>query len=167
MTPLPAIRSARPDDAETLIALSKRTIRTRYPSFLGEDAVRQYIDSGAVEDYFQQNLARCSVVDEDGEIAGVGAYKAFSVDLMIIDTNRIGRGLGTRLLEHLEALLFGKSAELTLESFALNERANTFYLSRGWSEIDRYDEPEYGIPIILMGKRLAETTTQGSIAPAH
>ena len=45
------------------------------------------------------------------------------VDLMMIDAEHQGHGLGTRLLKHLETLLFEKSAEFTLESFEHNEPA--------------------------------------------
>lgn len=147
------IRPAEITDVDTLIALSKRTIRASYTSFLGEKAVQEYLASGAVEDYFHESLPRCFVIEEDGAIAGVGSYKGLAVDLMMIDAERHGRGLGTRLLDHLESLLFAQSAELTLESFANNEHANRFYRKRGWISADANNFAETDIPMIKMRKR--------------
>ena len=148
-----AIRPAETVDFDALVALSERTVLARYPPFLGAKAVRDYLASGAVESFFRDSLERCFVIEEDEVTAGVGAYKGAMVDLIMIDAERQGRGLGTVLLEHLENLLFEKSAELSLESFEHNEQANTFYRKRGWLTVDRYDDKEYGIPLIRMRKR--------------
>ncbi len=153
MNQLAPIRPAEIADLDALVSLSKRTIRARYTSFLGAKVVQDYLASGAVENFFKESLPRCFVVEEDGGVAGVGVYKGVMVDLMMIDAERQGRGLGTRLLEHLETLLFEKSAELTLERFEHNEQANTFYRNRGWLAIDNHHDKETGIPMIRMVKR--------------
>ena len=153
MNQLAPIRPAEIADLDALVSLSRRTIPARYTSFLGAKVVQDYLASGAVEDFFKESLPRCFVVEEDGGVAGVGAYKGVMVDLMMIDAEHQGRGLGTRLLEHLETLLFEKSAELTLESFEHNEQANTFYRNRGWLAIDNYHDKETGISMIRMVKR--------------
>jgi GNAT superfamily N-acetyltransferase len=150
---LASIRPAESGDIDSLVALSKRTIRARYISFLGEKPVEDYLASGAVENYFQESLPRCFVVEEMGAVAGVAAYKDLAVDLMMVDAERQGRGLGTRLLAHLETLLFSKSDELTLESFAENEQANAFYRKRGWVVIENYKDKETGIPMVRLRKR--------------
>ena len=110
MNQLAPIRPAEIADLDALVSLSRRTIPARYTSFLGAKVVQDYLASGAVEDFFKESLPRCFVVEEDGGVAGVGAYKGVMVDLMMIDAEHQGRGLGTRLLEHLETLLFEKSA---------------------------------------------------------
>jgi len=135
-----------------LLVLSKRTIRACYKSFLGDKPVEGYIGSGAVEKYYQDNLSRCFVIEDEGGTGGVGAYKGATVDLMLIDADRHRQGLGRRLLDHLESLLFADSDELTLESFAQNDQANAFYRVRGWTQIDAYDDKETGIPMVLLGK---------------
>ena len=150
---LASIRPAESGDIDSLVALSKRTIRARYISFLGEKPVEDDLASGAVENYFQESLPRCFVVEEMGAVAGVAAYKDLAVDLMMVDAERQGRGLGTRLLAHLETLLFSKSDELTLESFAENEQANAFYRKRGWVVIENYKDKETGIPMVRLRKR--------------
>jgi len=148
-----SIRPAESGDIDSLVEFSNRTIRARYTSFLGEKTVEDYLTSGAVENYFQENLPRCFVIEEDRAVAGVGAFKDLTVDLMMVDAERQGHGLGTRLLEHLETLLFSKSAELTLESFADNEQANAFYRKRGWVEIENYKDNETGISMVRLRKR--------------
>ena len=153
MNPLVIIRPAEIGDIDSLVEFSMCTIRARYTSFLGEKPIEDYLASGAVENYFQEGLPRCFVIEQDGTVAGVGAYKGFAIDLMMVDADLQGRGLGTRLLKHLETLLFEKSTELTLESFAENEQANAFYRKHGWMAIKKYKDAETGIPMILMHKR--------------
>ena len=74
-----AIRPAEAVDFDALVALSERTIRARYPPFLGAKAVQDYLASGAVESFFQDSLKRCFIIEEEGVTAGVGAYKGVMV----------------------------------------------------------------------------------------
>ena len=83
-----SIRPADAADVDTLLVLSKRTIRACYKSFLGDKPVEGYIGSGAVEKYYQDNLSRCFVIEDEGGTGGVGAYKGATVDLMLIDADR-------------------------------------------------------------------------------
>lgn len=148
-----SIRPARAADVESLVAFSKRTILACYPPFLGREAVEGYIASGAVETFFEDKLPRCFILEQDGALAGVTAHTGSNVDLLMVDVGLHHKGLGWRLMDHLEALLFESSLEITLESFTRNQQANTFYGKRGWSAVDRYDDKETGVPLIKMSKK--------------
>ena len=153
MNQVASIRPAQAADLDGLIAFSRRTILACYPPFLGREAVEGYIASGAVEKFFAEKLPRCFILDQDGALAGLAAHTGSFVELLIVDVGLQRSGLGGRLMDHLEALLFETSSEITLESFTRNQQANAFYGKRGWSAVDHYDDKETGVPLIKMSKK--------------
>lgn len=153
MNELASIRPAQAADLDGLIAFPKRTILACYPPFLGREAVEGYIASGAVEKFFEEKLPRCFVLEQDGALTGVAAHTGSFVELLMVDVGLHRKGLGGRLMDHLEALLFESSPEITLESFTRNSQANAFYGKRGWSTVDHYDDTETGVPMIKMSKK--------------
>ena len=60
---------------------------------------------------------------------------------MMINHEQHRIGLGSVLVKHCEKVLFEKYQELKLESFEYNEKANNFYLKKGW-EILRTEHDE-------------------------
>ena len=132
------IRKARNDDVDALIALSRRTISTSYPSFLGAEAVESYITSGAVDQYVQENIERCLALVRNGRVVGYSVTKDNLIDLLMVDVDSHRSGLGTALLHHVENILFQTHEALVLETFAGNERAITFYRKHGWVEARRF-----------------------------
>jgi len=146
------VREAWPSDGDALIALSRGTISASYRTFLGDDAVTAFVDSGAVERYVEENLARCSVILADGKVVGYAVCKGNRIDLMMIDRDHQRRGLGTELLAHCESMLFRGFDELLLESFEDNQPANGFYRKHGWVEADRYFDSGSGVRKIVFRK---------------
>ena len=147
------LRKAEEADVATLIALARRTISASYRTVLGDAAVDAFLDSGAVEGHVQENLARCWVILSDGTLAGYAVYRDNLLDLLLIDPARQRQGLGTKLLAHVEQLLFEGCEELTLESFAGNTQANNFYRKNGWLEGDRYFDKDLGVSKVVFRKR--------------
>lgn len=145
------IHNATLGDVDVLIALSRETIDACYRSFLG-DAVDDYLESGAVEQYVRESIDRCIVILADGRIAGYCVCKDNLIDLMMIRPALHRSGLGTRLLEHAESLLFRSYPELTLESFAPNEAANRFYRKNGWTETSSYFDEASGVTKLIFKK---------------
>lgn len=152
------IRPATSDDVETLVALAERTIRVDYAHFFGAEAVDAYIATGGVEAFVRESVPRCVVIGLDERLAGLCVMKGTLIELMMIDHDLQGRGLGTELLAHCEGQLFRDHAELVLESFAPNERANRFYRKNGWHEVDRQFDPESGVDKIEFRKRRGADT---------
>ena len=74
------IRPARMSDAEALIHLSRRTLSNSYRSFLGDDAVDGFLNSGEPDRYVQVNLDRCMLIEADGQVAGFAVYRDNLID---------------------------------------------------------------------------------------
>ena len=102
------IREATAVDIKPLVVLSRKTILDNYSSFLGDQAVTAYIESGAVDQYVADNIQRCIVIVEDGEALGYSITKKNLIDLMMVDTDYHRRGLGTSLLRHVRKLDAGE-----------------------------------------------------------
>jgi ribosomal protein S18 acetylase RimI-like enzyme len=146
------IRQASPADVETLIALSSRTIRASYRPFLGHEAVKAFIGSGAADQYVVDHVEHGIVIVADDAIVGYAVCKGRVIDLMMIDQPHHRRGFGTRLLQHCEGALFAHYNALTLESFADNHPANAFYSKHGWEQVDRYCDRESGVHKLVFRK---------------
>ncbi len=145
------IRKAVTSDVGHLIALSRRTISASYRSFLGDEAVDAFIGSGAADVYVEENVGCCLVILRDEKIVGYAVWQDNLIDLMMIDQAAHRQGLGTRLLRHVEAALFQRYDELTLESFEGNRSANAFYRKNGWREVSRRFDEESGSRKIIFG----------------
>lgn len=147
------IRSAEPADAETLKAISRRTICANYKSFLGDEAVEGYIAGGAPDRYVEEHIGDCSVIGADGAIAGFCVCRGNMIDLMMIDHQFHRKGIGTLLLAHCERILFETRDELKLESFQANKQADNFYRKNGWVQSESYFDKVSGARKIVFRKR--------------
>jgi GNAT superfamily N-acetyltransferase len=146
------IRQASSADVETLIALSCRTIRASYGPFLGQEVVNAFIGSGAVDQYIGDHVEHSTVILADDDIVGYAVCRGPMIELMMIDQRLHRCGFGTRLLQHCEGALFVHYDALTLESFAGNHPANTFYRKHGWEQVDRYCDTGAGVNELVFRK---------------
>jgi ribosomal protein S18 acetylase RimI-like enzyme len=146
------IRQATKADVEPLAEISNRTIRADYAPFLTASAVDQYIASGAVNNYLQQNIDQCAVILTDDQLVGCSIAIENRIDLLLIDHDFHRRGLGSRLLAHCEESLFKHHDRLTLESFEPNHKANNFYRKHGWGETSRYFDETSGVDKLVFHK---------------
>ena len=146
------IRQASPADTEVLIALSRHTIRASYPPFLGQEAVEAFIGCGAADHYVADHIEDGTVLLIEDEIVGYAVCKGQLIDLILIDPRWQRCGLGTRLLQHCEAVLFQYYDTLTLESFADNHIANNFYRKHGWDNVTRHVDHESGVHKLVFRK---------------
>jgi ribosomal protein S18 acetylase RimI-like enzyme len=155
-----AIRNARANDHDSLVSISTRTIRASYIPFLGKEAVEGWLAGGTVDAYFTEKLADCRVLESDGDIVGFCVALGGFIDLMMIDCDRHREGFGRTLLSHVETEVFKSHAELRLESFRDNQRANDFYAAQGWMQGAPFDDAETSIAMIELTKqRPAETAS--------
>jgi ribosomal protein S18 acetylase RimI-like enzyme len=147
------IRKATPADADALIALSRRTIRASYTSFLGEKGVDGFIESGACDQYIRDHIDRSTVICLDGEVVGYSVCEDGRIGLMMIDHAAHRQGLGTALLAHMERELFETFDAITVKSFEDNANANAFYVKNGWSEVRQFADEADGIRYVEFRKR--------------
>jgi ribosomal protein S18 acetylase RimI-like enzyme len=146
------VRKALASDVGALVNLSRRTINASYRTFLGDVAVDAFLGSGAADRYVEENIGQCSVILRDGAVAGYAVCCDNVLDLMMIDCAAHRQGLGTRLITHVETMLFSIYSELVLESFADNQIANTFYRMRGWIEVGERFDTASGVSKIVFRK---------------
>ncbi|MFD4403023.1 GNAT family N-acetyltransferase [Nocardia sp. NPDC058499] len=135
------VRPALRADITALQEIARRTIDASYRSFLGDEGVDRFIDSGASDEHVESHVRQGHVycLDVHGDPAGLMILDGPTVDLMMIDIRNHRRGLGKLLLSRAEEILFARYSEIRLETFAGNAAAIAFYRACGWSAVDRPD----------------------------
>ncbi|MEU9865176.1 GNAT family N-acetyltransferase [Streptomyces sp. NPDC047971] len=139
--PVPVLRPALEKDVAALQDLARRTIDARYRSFLGDEGVDWFIDSGASDDHIESHFreGRLHCLEEGEDLVGLLIAEESTVDLLMIDVARQRQGLGKLLLTKAEQLLFAAYEEIRLETFASNVAAVAFYEACGWSSTGRLE----------------------------
>jgi len=147
------IRKAANLDIENLIILARKTISAGYRDFIGDQGVNDFLGSGAVEQYVKENINHCRVISLKGKVVGYAVCKGNLIDLMMIDNDFHRQGIGTKLLNYCEKVFLQNHAELTLESFEGNHRANNFYKKNGWTEVKSYYDETSGVNKMVFRKK--------------
>ncbi len=148
------IRLAEDSDTDSLIELTRETISVSYREFLDDELVDEFIDAENLDEYVSESIRNCLVMVVRDEVIGACVFDEGFIDLLIIAHDLQRSGLGSKLLDYTEQLLFTKFAILKLESFEDNERANTFYLKRGWRPVRTfYDEDSEASKTVLEKRR--------------
>ena len=137
----PVVRPALREDLAALQALARRTIDASYRSFLGNEGVDWFINSGASDEHIERHFhqGHVSCIEADGEIVGLMILDGPTVDLMMIDARRHRQGLGTVLLSRAEEVLFTQYRDIRLETFVGNKAAIAFYEACGWLAAGQMD----------------------------
>lgn len=91
--------------------------------------------------YFDDHVlaqAQVMLALHDGELVGFGAFTPESVMQLYVHVDHLGRGIGTRLLEHAKSASAGR---LWLYTFVTNRVAQRFYERHGFEVAERGFEP--------------------------
>jgi len=165
----PAIRQARPDDADRIGAIQVLAWQAAYRGVM-PDAYLDDLDPDDRAGYWRgQVLAlrpdqRLEVVVDDGGVVGfaaagpehdggtAGVGELYAIN---IDPQAWGRGLGRALLRDMTAELTGLGhREAVLWVVPQNDRARRFYESEGWSDDDvRREDEVFGVVVPEMRYR--------------
>ncbi|MDY0810355.1 GNAT family N-acetyltransferase [Kitasatospora purpeofusca] len=121
------IRPARPSEAAALTALALRSkARLGYDAaFMAACRAELTLESGQIE------ADRTTVAEDDGRVLGfvtpTGAPPEGGTDLLFVEPDAVGRGIGRRLVEHLCA----ETAALGLTRIVVDSdsHAEPFYLA--------------------------------------
>lgn len=151
----PAIRAARPDDLDAIIALLPRLASFDVPGHRSaEDTWRG--DRAIVEAWARHERPRTRVsvaCDDDGAVLGatvltlqpepLSREPGAHLEVLVVAAGAEGQGLGAALLAAAEQLARDEGARsVTLNVFAANTRARSVYERCGYSgEIIRYYKP--------------------------
>ena len=147
------VRKATSDDLQVMQAIARRTIDRCYRSFLGDEGVDWYIESGESDAEVEKHLDNCDVLVNEDTVVAFAIFFADLIHLMMVDVDFHRRGIGTQLLSHCEDQLFenGNTA-IRLETFEGNAQALAFYRKNGWSESKRQEDKEHGFVRVYFEK---------------
>ena len=140
------IRKAQAGDLPIMQDIARRTIDKSYHSFLGDEGVDWFINSGESDRELQKHIENCDVLLKDNAIVAFTIYFEDLIHLMMIDVSLHRTGIGSGLLAHSETQLFklGNSS-IRLETFEGNNQAINFYKKNGWSVAGKQKDKEYGL----------------------
>jgi len=149
------VRAARAEDLPVMQSIARRTIDRRYRRFLGDETVDEYINSGESDRELARHLGRCDVFLVNDAVVAFSVYVDDLIHLMMVDPDRHGKGIGSRLLAHTEAVLAERGVvRARLETFDGNDQAIRFYKKNGWSETGRAPDAEHGFTRVFFEKHL-------------
>jgi GNAT superfamily N-acetyltransferase len=130
------IRAATVEDAPALGALAFAASHAGYGEFA--DDLRALPDvADQVADWRRHLAAEGAgwtwVAEDDDAIVGLVTGSAEHVDELMVLPDRVGRGIGSALLAHIEAAAGAEgTTSMTLRTYTANARARGLYEQRGW-----------------------------------
>ncbi len=147
-------RKAQPGDLSTIQDIARRTIDRSYRSFLGDEAVDSFIDSGESDQELQQHIDNCDVAMREDVLVGFAIYFNDLIHLMMVDVRLHRNGIGSLLLAHTESQLFARGHKtIRLETFEGNHQAINFYVKNGWIVTTKSKDEAYGFVRVLFEKQ--------------
>jgi GNAT superfamily N-acetyltransferase len=127
------IRKAKTDDIQTLQEIAKRVIRNNYTSFLGQDNVAYFIDSGQSDKEIEDGIKSCFVMRQNETIIGYAVVRNDLLHLIMIDVPYQHKGYGVEFLAFIEQKMFDTYSEIKLQTFEKNIDTIRFYEKNGWA----------------------------------
>ncbi len=148
------IRKAQADDLPRMQDIARHTIDKSYRSFLGDERVDWFINSGESDREVQNHIEDCDVLLKENAIVAFAVYFEDLIHLMMVDVYLHRTGLGSRLLDHCENRLLARgNSTIRLETFEGNHQAINFYLKNGWSVTTKQEDKEHGFIRVLFEKQ--------------
>ncbi|KVE36819.1 acetyltransferase [Burkholderia sp. BDU5] len=138
-----SVRSRIPADNPILLEIWHRSVRETH-TFLRERDIEALYPQ--VRDAYLPNVAVW--IDEaiDGRIAGFIGMDGAQVEMLFVDPDLFGQGVGTRLLDHVSA----QYASLTVDVNEQNPQAHGFYRRYGFKDVGRSATDSAGRPFPLI-----------------
>ncbi len=138
------IRKADREDLQIIQRIARNTIDKCYRSFLGDEGVDWFINSGESDKELETHFLNCDVLIKDNSIAAFTIYFDDLIHLMMVDVNLHRSGLGSKLLSHSEKQLFNQNnSVIRLETFSGNQQAINFYEKNSWSIVREEQDKDH------------------------
>ncbi len=148
------IRKAQADDLPSMQDIARRTIDKCYRSFLGDEGVDWFINSGESDRVLQQHIENCDVLLIENAVVAFAIYFKDLIHLMMVDVCLHRTGIGSRLLAHSEIQLFARgNTTIRLETFEGNHQAINFYVKNGWSVTTKQEDKEHDFIRVFLEKQ--------------
>lgn len=129
------------EDYETLAGIWERSVMATH-NFLKEEDFNE-IKASLIPDYFS-NVDLYAIIDK-GVYAGFIGLGPDSIKMLFIDSNRLGQGYGSALME------FAKRRGVTkVDVNEQNPSALNFYKAKGFHVISRDETDEVGRPYPIL-----------------
>lgn len=158
MTRSPIIRPARTSDAAALRAILYDTFEGTWRPAISEAAAIAFRAEDRPSAYVAARGHLFWVAECDGAIAGFCDFEGDFINALHVRTSHARTGVGSRLMDHAETSIAASGRDaVRLETDTFNERARAFYHRRGFVEIGRYPDLEWGsdLTTVLLSKALA------------
>jgi ribosomal protein S18 acetylase RimI-like enzyme len=127
-----AIRDMQPDDRDTVVQLLAESDPWKRLGYTEDDWNRIFCPTPQGRDSY--------VIELDGRVAGIAIVKqkfllGDYLELLGVSGWARGKGIGRRLLGHVEQLVFGRTKNLFACVSDFNTGAREFYKKQGYREI--------------------------------
>ena len=146
------LRKAQENEVTFLQDFAKDIINKNYRSFLGDEAVDYFIESGASDEYMLQNRDDIIVALLNDEIVGICICKEDTIDLIMVHSEMHRQGIGSHFINKISEELLKKYNKIYLESFENNLKANSFYDKNGWNKDKIVFDEEVGLNRLYYSK---------------
>lgn len=128
----PRIRNMQPEDRDAVVQLLGASDPWKKLGYTKDDWDRIFCPTPQERDSY--------VAELDGRVAGIAIVKqkfllGDYLELLGVAAWARGKGVGRRLLEHIEPLVFGRTKNLFACVSDFNEQARAFYKKQGYQEI--------------------------------
>ncbi|WP_339228731.1 GNAT family N-acetyltransferase [Oceanobacillus sp. FSL K6-2867] len=133
--------------------LASVVVRKNYTSFLGEDNVNYFINSGMSDKEINDHLDNMIVCEYNDEVVGICVYLDDLLHLIMVKYGYQGQGIGKVIIDYVENEMFKKHKIIKLETFEKNYPTITFYKKNGWFEEDKQYSELTGGYILTFKKR--------------
>jgi putative acetyltransferase len=132
------IRGALPSDIFAMAEVTAASYAAGFADILGAEALAKR-DAAFFRDRFRDAWPHMRVAEERGRLLGVTLVTDRHLDMLFVDPEVIGAGVGAALLADVEA-----HGAATLECFRDNHGARRFYERHGWRLADEYEREFIG-----------------------
>lgn len=134
----------RDKDHDTLVDIWHRAVRLTH-TFLTEEDIEFF--HHLVRTEALQGVEIWTAVNEDEVPTGFIGLDGSKIEMLFVDPNYHGQGIGTRLIQHAEAI---KGSRLKVDVNEQNEGAHAFYQRYGFVQTGRSELDGTGRPFPLL-----------------
>lgn len=159
MTLHATIRPAEPTDVDGVVRVARAAWHAAYDDIIGagtvDETVDAWYDPAALEERDVEPETRPFFVAVDADRDDVRGFAEavpadepgrFRLNRIYVTPSAWGAGLGTRLLDRLEAAVRARGGErLSLEVLADNEVGVAFYEARGFERVATAEDETFGV----------------------